>query len=182
MTYEVKVPRTTPNAAYYGLKALAKQVRNLKSSGHAMHNAVVDKDFTLQPLTDDALQQIPDDLTPVTTEAQAIVRANLLKVHILRHLNDATYAHKAADGTSAALITAPDATNSGTLSTLLEQLRAAMNAHQGYVASHNRFIVMPQITTAAVDAGTNVTVTNLLQLHIEHHFYSAAETLILDPC
>lgn len=181
MTYAVTVPRTAPNAAYIGLACLAKLTRNLKSGGHALHNAVVDEAFSLQPRTTDALIQVPADLTPVTTEAQAIVRANALKVHLLRHFNDGTYAHKAADATAAAIVTAPDATDSATLSTLLEQLRSAMNTHQGTAAPHNRIILVPQITTAAVDAATNVTVTNLLMLHIEHHFFSAAEELILDP-
>ncbi len=178
-----RVPRTSTAQAEAGARFANQLARNLKHAGLAMHNAVVDEVFAARPGFDDAVQQIPADelFVPVVTHAEAIARGNALKSYLLAHFNDGTYAHKAADATSAALITiGTDATDQATLSAKLEEYRAALNAHMARTASHNRMLFQPSIVTAAVDEPTNITVTNALLLHIESHYYSAASSLDID--
>lgn len=178
-----RVPRTSTSQAEAGARYANQLARNLKHAGLAMHNAVVDLAFSVRPGFEDATQQVPADalFVPVTTGAEALIRANALRPYLTRHMLDGTYAHIAADTVSAAIIAAADATDQTTLSVLLEEYRAAINAHLARTTSHNRMLFQPSIVTTAVDEASNILVTNALLLNIESHYYSAASTLDIDP-
>jgi len=178
-----QVPRAEAAASYFVLTSFQQLVENMKKNGSAMHNATVTKKFCREPRTKDAVQQAPDDslLTPIVTEAEAIVRINALRPYLMAHFADGKYAHLVADAASAAMVTAPDATDSASLTTLLVQLRLALNNHYQAVDSHNRMFQQISIATVPSDAATNIQVTNTILLLHATHLYSAAESFDVDP-
>lgn len=153
---------------------------NMKRAGNALHNVVVDTNFTYDPRYTDAVNQVPEDFVPAVTHAEAIAKANALRPFILAHFGDATYAHEAADTGNAALITAPDATDVPTLSALLLEYRTALNQHFAYDAGHNRIILSPAIMTVPVDSVSNISVCNAIIKNYEGHIRSAAITVSLE--
>lgn len=153
---------------------------NMKRAGNALHNVVVDTQFTYDPRYTDAVNQVPADFVPAITHAEAITKGNALRPFILAHFGDGTYAHEAADTGNAALITAPDATDIPTLSTLLGQYRTAFNQHAANDAVHNRIILTPAIMTVPVDEPTNIAVLNAILRNYEGHIRSAAITVSLE--
>jgi hypothetical protein len=177
-TYKKLVPRTPPFVAYTVGDQYAQLVENLKRTGNAVHNALVDERFAGQPDTrEDAKVQVPPDLSPCADHAAAILRANAIRPYLINHLEDGTYAHKAADTANAAIIVAPDATDVPTLTALLVQYRTALNQHFVNSVVHNRIFIASSIVTVPVDAATNLQVMNTLLLVLEQHLYSAAVSL-----
>jgi len=162
------------------VKLLKEMADNLKRSGNALHNAVVDTAFTYDPRYTDAVNQVPDSFAPAVTHAEAITKMNAIRPFVLAHFADGTYAHEAADTGNAAIITEPDATDVATLSALLVQYRTAINQHFANDAVHNRIILTPAIMTVPVDSATNISVCNAILRNYEGHIRSAATTLSLE--
>ncbi len=180
MSYVKRVFNTPPLIA----RALAEQyallARNLKGSGLAQHNAVVDAVFVAQPDTNDTqiqVAELPGASFFAATHAEAIIKANAMRPYILAHLKDGTYAHNAADDANAALITAPDATDVPTLTALLAQYRTALNQHYVNGGVHNRILIAQGIVTVPIDEPTNIAVTNTMLLTYFAHTSSAAVSI-----
>lgn len=184
MAYRKRIGRATTEATYAALHGVSDLVDNLKKQGLCVHNALVNKTFTVQPRTKDAgAVQVPDDslLVACATEAEAILRANAIQPYISAHFDDAKYAHTAADPTSKALLSAPDATDSASLTTKLVAMRLAVNSHFITTTGHNRILNQLQVVTVPIDAATNLAVMNTILLLLQSHWYSAAESYDLDP-
>lgn len=178
--FDQKVLGTPPIQAAAAVKLLAQDAYNRKRAGNALHNAVVNAEFTYQPAQTDAVNQVPDSFAPAVTHAEAITKMNALRPFLLAHFADATYAHYVADTANAAVITEPDATDVPTLSALLVQYRTAVNQHFANDAAHNRIILTPAIMTAPVDATTNIEVCNRILRNYEGHVHNAAVSLSLE--
>lgn len=178
--YSKKVIGTPPIQAASAVKLLALDAYNRKRAGNALHNAVVNAEFTYQPDQTDAVNQVPDSFAPAVTHAEAITKMNALRPFLLAHFADATYAHYVADTANAAVITEPDATDVPTLSALLVQYRTAVNQHFANDDAHNRIILTPAIMTVPVDSATNIAVCNAILRNYEGHVHNAAVSLSLE--
>ncbi len=179
--YTLEVINTPPVLAATAVRLLKDIADNMKRNGQALHDVVVDLEFTFSnPRFGDAVNQVPSDFVAATTHAEAITKANALRPYILAHFGDGTYAHKVADASNAALITAPDATDVPTLSTLLDQYRTALNQHFANDAAHNRIILTTAIMTVPVDSVTNIAVLNAILRNYEGHVRSSATSLTIE--
>jgi len=176
--FQRTVQDTPPAIAHATLQWQQRVTKNLAQQGFAQHYARVDADFPLEKRYADAVDQ-SIDFTPVTTGAESIARANLLKSIITKHLADGTYAHSAADATSAA-ISAADATDTATCTTLLLEVKITINAHLQFATPHSRLPAsILLVTTVPADEATNITAVNEILILYRRHFYSAAEELVL---
>lgn len=91
--------------------------------------------------------------TAVDGEAEIVTRANALKVAYEAHRAD-TDLHSSADSTNA--VSAANATNLATAQTLLNELKADINAHLAVATIHRRASVAPFLVSAA-DASDEAT-------------------------
>lgn len=180
--YTLSVINTPPILAAAAVRLHKDMAENMKRSGHALHDVVVDLAFTYSnPPLGDAVNQLPDSFAPATTHAEAITKANaLIRPFIIAHFLDGIYAHKLADASNAALITAPDATDVPTLSALLLEARTALNQHMANDAAHNRIIFTPATMTVPVDSATNIACLNAILRNYEGHVRSSATSLTIE--
>lgn len=174
------VQNTPPAVAQATLKAHQQLVEGLGISGGAlMHWARVDSTFASDKRNVGSVDQ-SIDFTPVGLDSAAcIARTNAIKRVLVLHLADGTYAHSTADTVSAP-ITAADATDDATCSTLLVELTTTINTHLGLAGVHRGLPqVVAQVTTVAVDLATNIQCINEILALYKRHFYAAAEQLVL---
>ncbi len=177
-TYADKIVPTPPGRARFLAAHWNVLGASMKLQGLALHNAVVDLDFTLQPNTREALQQVDRDLlvqmSGSATEAEVWTRTNALWPLLLNHFNDAKFAHTYADATSANLMVSVAATSTGTASTRLLEMKTAYNLHRLNEVGHNDLgPVQLTITNTPVDAATNLDTLNEMLYHLERHLLSA---------
>lgn len=169
-----QIARTPPRRAEVSFNLLDKMVERWGRMGLCMHGAEVDAEYAgLKSVT----QQTLESYATVATDAAAQARANLLRAAVIAHMADGTWAHSAADATSAA-ITAPVCTDVATCTTLLLQVKATINAHVAFLTPHRG---LPSFVDAATivpaDAATNITSVNELSIIWMRHVSSAAPDL-----
>lgn len=179
MTYSEKMVPTPPGRAKFLGRNWNQLVRNLKNSGRALHNCVVNAEFAAQPETRDAQIQVKDELlVPLSgsaTEQEVWDRVNLLWGVLYFHLADGTYAHRAADSSAAVSLTEPAATSTGTATNRLLKMKSVMNSHKQLEDSHNDLgDVIGLMAETPSNAATNLTTCNEFIRHFKRHLYSAA--------
>ncbi len=176
--YAERMVATPPGRAKFLYTHWNKLGASLKLQGVAVHNAVVDLDFTFQPTTTDAEQQVDtallEQLDGGATEAEVWARANALHPLMLNHYNDANYAHTYADATAAGLMVSAAATSTGTCTTRLLEMKAAHNGHALNEVGHNELgPVQLTVSITPTNAATNLTMLNELIRLLKRHLLSA---------